>query len=78
MKYKYIKLLYWTIFNRKRYRNYFRFNKIILKDRCQVHVPPAFINSSYHYFSMDLIDKDWKKEEIMIQSSNETSMTENI
>jgi len=76
IKMNFIKILYWRLFNRKNYENYVRFNHIIKYGNCHKNAPVAYLNFSYHYFCMYLIDKGWKKENVTIQNNNTDGFNE--
>ncbi len=71
-----IKLVYWFFFNRKRYIIYLRCVNAIKHGKCKVNVPVAWLNFTYHYFCMDMIDKGWKKENVTIQNNNTDGFNE--
>ncbi len=73
---KFIKLLYWRLFNRRNYKNYVRFNHIIKHGKCHFRSSPAYLNFTYHYFVMEMIDKGWKIETVTIQNNNTNGFNE--
>lgn len=55
-------------FDIKKYKKFVRYYKIIKEGTCHYQHVNTFLNDTYHYFCLDMIDKGWKRETVNISN----------